>query len=309
MVWEFGLKQETAQTLAPQSSARDLSAMRSSEVVALHSVPTVGALLVDMNRLTQAQAEEVLVLHRQRGEKFGRTAVSLGYISESDLQVALARQQGLHVLFPHDRAALAPSIRDMLDDGGTYTNLQHARAQLELRWFDETSERRCLAVVSAQKGDGRSHFVACMGLLLAQQGLRVLLIDAVVNNPTLGALLGAAADGGPTKAGPSGLDRAVSPLDSVELSVLTLADAGLGVDGLYSQAFARTLSEAASQFDAVLIDTPPAAQHVEAITIATRASGAVSLVRLHRTKAHDHAALAQQLREAGVEHLGSIALR
>jgi protein-tyrosine kinase len=295
----------------PASAQRSepLGGVGAIDIVHNHTVPTVGALLVDMRRITPVQAEEILVLHRQRGERFGRTAVALGYITEADLQVALARQQGVHVLFPHDRAALAPSVRALLEDPLTYTNLQHARAQLQLRWFDDHAEKRTLAVVSNAEGDGRTHFTALMGLLLAQQGLRVLLVDTVMHNPQLAALFGIADSEAPGKRGATlNVADAHAPLDSVDLKVLTMGDTGLGLESLYSQSFSRVLAEAASRFDAVLIDTACCSQHVEAITVATRASAAVSLVRLNHTSARQQANLLRQLREAGVEHLGSIAL-
>jgi protein-tyrosine kinase len=285
-----------------------------SHEITTYTIPTVGAVLVDMGRISLDQAEQVLVVQRQQGQKFGETAKALGFITETDLQVALARQQGMFVLLPHDRAQLSAELRSLMDYEPISSAMLQAVTQLQVRWLGETPERRSIVVMSARPKDGRTMTTAMLGLLMAQQGLRVVLVDANIGSGIQEAELGrhfgfvdrADCTFDQLMHNPTHHDRLPAPLDSVDLKLVLPGPMQLPIGWSASAGFTRMLDVLQSRYDAVLLDSPPCAERPDAYSLATRASSAVSLIRSGKSKARDQAQIVQRLRDAGVEHIGSI---
>jgi type IV pilus assembly protein PilB len=58
----------------------------------------IGRVLTKMGRVTREQVVEALDLQKRRGGALGRILIDLGYIKESDLNIALAAQRGYELL-------------------------------------------------------------------------------------------------------------------------------------------------------------------------------------------------------------------
>ena len=272
----------------------------------------IGAIMVDLGLIRLEQAECVLEMQRERGGRFGDVAVSLGFSTRQQLDMALALQRGAPVLLPHDRREMGPALRAVIDDIALSRAYTDARTQLELRWFGDDPERTALAVLGDAPGDGRTLATAALGLLLARTGRRVLLIDTCIDAPKLAEVVGGiqpALGLADALARPESALRLPSSFESVELSVLAPKGAGLGADAPASRGFASMLATLVSGWDAILIDTPALSLDRRSLAVAVRCSGALVLARIGRTPLARMEALRRLLADSGVEAVGVLANR
>lgn len=270
----------------------------------------IGAIMIDLDLIDIEQAGRILEVQRDRGGRFGDIAVSLGYASGPQLALALARQRGVPSLLPGDLSRLSETLRAVMDHPKVLQAYSDARTQLELRWFDETPERRMLAVISDAPSEGRTLTTATLGLLLAMTGRKVLLIDACVEAPNLASHFGV------QKSAPSLVDALSRPgdladapttLEFLDLTVLSAAPGDLPVDIIPSRAFAGVMTAAASHWDAVLVDTPAWSVSRNALAVAVRCSGALSIARVGRSRLSNLESMRRHLADAGVERVAALA--
>lgn len=169
---------------------------------------------------------------------------------------------------------------------------------------------KTLLVTSATKGDGKTTIVYNLGVAFAQQGAKVLLIDGDLRNPHLHDGFGV-----PRCPGLSeflGLERGVEPevVCHPKLENLFLLPAGtlpeLASELVGSKRFEALLQSCASQYDYVLIDSPPMMAVTDAAIIATNADAVLAVVRSHRTTRSLLAGLAQALERTQVSVLGLV---
>lgn len=286
------------------------------DVPVVESLPTgnapIGAILVDLGLLRLDQAERVLDIQRERGGRFGEVAVTLGFTTRPQLEMALAIQRGAPILLPDDRQRMGAPLRTMLDDTRLMRAYTDVRTQLELRWFGDDPERRALAVISDAPGDGRTVATAALGLLLAMTGRRVLLVDACVDVPRLAEVVGGTRPViglGEALARPESALRLPSSFESIELAVLAPQEAALGPDAPASRGFASLLATMVAGWDAVLVDTPALSLDRRSLAVAVRCSGALVLARIGRTPLARMEDLRRLLGDSGVDAVGVLANR
>jgi receptor protein-tyrosine kinase len=91
------------------------------------------------------------------------------------------------------------------------------------------------------------------------------------------------------------------------LSVLTAGPTPPNPQELLGRSqFAELLAQFRGQFDTIIIDTSASADYADAQTIAVRAGGALLLAHKHETALDDLGALAESLRQLGVQPVGSV---
>jgi receptor protein-tyrosine kinase len=161
-----------------------------------------------------------------------------------------------------------------------------------LHYFDTDRHIRTLMVTSAAPGDGKSTIAWNLALTAAASGVRTLVIEADLRNPTLGRRLGLDRT--------FGLSRLLSGSASWDESVETLPVAAHGrtasitilpsgpvppnpADLLESHEMSRVLLEAQEQYEFVVIDTPPATVVAETTSLMGRVDGVLLVARLRHT--------------------------
>lgn len=167
---------------------------------------------------------------------------------------------------------------------------------------------RPLAILSPERGDGKTYLAANLAIALAAEG-RTLLIDANMRTPRLHAMFG-------LRPG-AGLSELLC--GDVEASVIhTIADLqGLHfmaaggshanpIQLLHGPRFGLLLDEVARRFDAVVIDTPADLQGPDARVIAARAGAALVVGREDRTRVPDLQALTDKLQRAHAIAVGLV---
>ncbi|HEX9473669.1 MAG TPA: polysaccharide biosynthesis tyrosine autokinase, partial [Steroidobacteraceae bacterium] len=181
--------------------------------------------------------------------------------------------------------------------------------QLLIRWSKAEVRHRVLAIVSPGSGEGRSYVTANLAALFSQLGERTLLIDADLRAPRqhqifdvpdrfgLSAVLSGRADAG-----------AVVPIPKFgPLSLLPAGACPPNPQELLSRhVLADLLQELRTEFDVILIDTPPAKPYADAQSVAFQAGSVMVLARKDRTRLADTTGVIRELNNTGARIVGTV---
>jgi chain length determinant protein tyrosine kinase EpsG len=269
----------------------------------------IGAILIDAGRLSPDGAERILRAQRERGLRFGDAAIALGLLKESDIQFALSRQFDYPFLQAGESAVSDEVIAAYRPFTRQVEELRALRSQLMLRWFDAEAERKTLAIVSPERGEGRSFIAANLAVVFSQLGERTLLIDADMRNPRQHALFSVSNRVGlsETLAGRGGPDAVQRVPALLDLCVMPAGAVPPNPQELLSRpVFSQLLGQLSKDFDVILIDTPAGAEYADAQTIAVRASGALMVARKNVSRASRLRRLADELITASATVVGSV---
>ena len=269
---------------------------------------SIGAILVDAERLSTMDVDRILAFQEGCSVRFGDAGQALGLLTEEDVRYALSVQFDYPFLSDDSRlsrelvAAYEPASRVVED-------LRALRSQLMLRWFDTGADRRGLAIASAGHGDGRSYLAANLAIVFSQLGERTLLIDANLRTPKQHKLfnLGARAGLSDMLVGRAGPDAVVSITALRDLSVLPAGTMPPNPQELLGRHhFSTLLQSMGESFDVIIIDTPAANSYADAHTVAVRAGAALLVARQGSSSVPQMTQLTQGLREFGVTVLGTV---
>ncbi len=143
--------------------------------------------------------------------------------------------------------------------------------------------RKRIAVVSADRGDGRSTVAVNLALALGRRR-RVALVEADLRAPSLHGALGLQPVHGlaDVVAGRATLDQAIYRLvdvDFVPAGVTTAAHQVIG-----SPQVPAILAELGARYEAVIVDVPPVLQAADVPTLAPALDGALLVIRIGRSR-------------------------
>lgn len=247
---------------------------------------SIGSIIAETRHLTAEQVEKVLVHQRQKGIRFGEAAIALGYASNDDVLFALS-QQFHYPYAAEDKRKANPELVALNQPFGVQSESFRAiRSQIMMRLFNEGQERRAIAVVSPDSGDGKSFFSANLAVTLAQLGGRTLLVDADMRGPRQHEVFGIS-----NSAGLSGIlsGRAESKVIQQVSGVPSLFVLPVGItppnplELVERPAFGLLIRELLSKFDHVVVDTPAAVYGSDCAVIAARCGAALVIARQNRS--------------------------
>lgn len=255
----------------------------------------IGAILGAARGLGADQVQQVLDHQRRHGLRFGEAAVALGLVDESQVAHALSHQ------FRYPFQADSPSRfhADLVMAAQPFSApaevIRGIRAQLKLLAAAAPGGQRAFAVVSAERGDGKSYFAANLAIAFSQLGGRTLLVDANLRAPRQHLLFGL-----PDASGLSdmiGGRRSYQDIDAVpSLPSLFVLSVGAvppnPLELVEGPGFAGLIAEVNAKFDHVIVDTPAFALGMDAPVIASSCGAALLVVR----PGHTGMAAAQDLR-------------
>ncbi|MBI4520021.1 MAG: polysaccharide biosynthesis tyrosine autokinase, partial [Gemmatimonadetes bacterium] len=195
---------------------------------------------------------------------------------------------------------------DPLDPAAeAYRNL---RMNLTFMRSDE-QPLRSITFTSPGPDEGKSTTALNFAVMLAQQGLRVLLIDADLRRPMLHRALDVLREPGLT----SLLIGDATPREAVRPNILPNLDALTAgpfppnpSELLNSKSMRRLLEEFESKYDQVIIDSPPALAVTDAAVLGAQTDGLVLVFRSGETEQRGAERAVEQLRRIGVRILGSV---
>ncbi len=246
---------------------------------------SIGSILADLRNLSADQVEKIVRHQREHGVRFGMAAVALGFASNDDVLFALS-QQFHYPYAPEDRRNVSPELAALNQPFGVQAESFRAiRSQLMMRLFNEGQDRRAIAVVSPDSGDGKTFFAANLAVVLAQLGGRTLLVDADLRHPRQHEVFGLE-----NKAGLSGIlsGRAEAQVIQQVTGVPSLFILPVGItppnplELVERPAFGLLMRELLMKFDHVVVDTPAACYGSDSAVIAARCGAALAVARKNK---------------------------
>ena len=179
------------------------------------------------------------------------------------------------------------------------TNIQFSGAQMKV-----------IAVSSVEAGEGKSTTSVNIAISFASVGLRTLLIDADTRNSVLS---GTFKSNEPYK----GLSNFLSGNATLEETVCRTDIAGLDVISsgpippnptslLQNENFTHLLDVARSQYDYVIIDTPPIGLVIDAVIVAHQADASLLVTAAGKIKRRFVTKAVEQLTQSGSQFLGVV---
>jgi len=271
---------------------------------------SIGAVLIRAGRLTLNHVERILALQRAKGLRFGDAAIQLRLLNQADIEFALARQFDYFYLLPGESKVSDDLVAAYAPFSPHAEALRALRSQLMLRWFSINNHaNKVLAVVSAERNEGRSYIAANLAVVFSQLGLRTLLIDADMRNPSQHNLFGID--------NASGLSAALSGrVDSVMVKhVPGLPDLWLITAGalppnplelLTRAQFPKLLEELKQKFNVILLDSPAAADYADAQTVAVRAGATLIVARKNATRNWQVRGVSESVTQASAVVVGTV---
>ncbi len=243
---------------------------------------SIGAILIDAGLLKAEDAEVILRLQREKGLPFGDAAIQLGLLTQADIDFALSRQYAYPYLLRGQSQVSEELVAAYMPFTPQVEGLRALRAQLMLRWFDTDPAHRALAIVSAERGEGRSFIASNLAVVFSQLGERTLLIDADMRNPRQHHLFAVDNRSGLSAvlAGRGGVEAIHRVPGLLDLSVLPAGPKPPNPSELLARPlFRQLLHTLAKEFDVILLDTSAAGETTDALVSSVHAGSALIVVR------------------------------
>lgn len=179
------------------------------------------------------------------------------------------------------------SFDDIRDGRGSFAHKEAMRElRTNLQYVDVDHPARVMVITSPLPGDGKSTTAANLAVSIAATGQSVILIDADLRRPVLGATFGFSDDVGLSDvlAGRARIDQVAHQVDEhgrlfVVAAGRTPPNPSEMVGSQRMQQLARSLADDL----VVIIDSPPTLAVADAAVIASWADGAVLVVTAGRT--------------------------
>ncbi len=268
----------------------------------------LGQILVEAGRLLPQEVEQILSHQRSQGQRFGEAGLALGLLTEDDLRYALSVQFDYPYLGP-DSPLSSELVAAHRPDSAQAEQWRALRSQLMLRWLAHAPAPHALAVLSPDRGEGRSNAAANLAISFSQLGRRTLLMDADLRQPRQHELFKLGRGGGLSDLL---ADRArgevIAPVPGLRnLAVLPAGTPAPNPQELLGRPqFGQLLQSLGQDYDLIVVDTPAASVCADAHTVAVRCGAALLMARLHATSLPRLADLQQGLQNYGVALVGSV---
>lgn len=179
------------------------------------------------------------------------------------------------------------------------TNLQFAGADKQLK---------CISFTSSTPSEGKSTTISNIALAMAQDGKKVLLIDADMRKPVQHRIFGLFNKGlSNCIAMNMPLDEAIQPSDHPNLDILASGPVPPNPSELLgSQKMDELLRQVKHIYDYVLVDMPPVLAVTDAAVLSQKVDGIVFVIKSGKISP-DEAKLAKtRLEQAGANILGAV---
>ena len=171
---------------------------------------------------------------------------------------------------------------------------------------------KTLVFTSPMPGDGKTTSAANLAITLAQQGVRILLIDGDLRRGVLNSVFGTPREPGLSNVllGVGKLEQAVRVIDLGENGSLDFLSTGTlppnPAELLGSQRMRKLLTELEDKYDAIIIDSPPLNVVTDAAVLGTVADGVVLVARAGVTEKRALMYAAEQLSNIHASVLGAL---
>ncbi|MBD1378870.1 CpsD/CapB family tyrosine-protein kinase [Bacillus sp. IB182487] len=163
---------------------------------------------------------------------------------------------------------------------------QYRTIRANIQFSSVEKKFRSIAVTSPGFGEGKSTTVSNLAISMAQQGEKILLIDADVRNPTIHTAFNLNNDVGLTNVliGTSSVNDAVYQTEIGRLGVLTSGPTPPNPAELIgSEAMRNLIKKALADYDLVLFDCPSVLEAADTKILANECDGVILVVSSGKT--------------------------
>lgn len=270
----------------------------------------MGEILINLGKIRREDIDRIIECQRQKGLYFGEAAVELKLIDKEDVLQALSTQFG----YSYERDAESMSqemVMAYTPFGKQAEEFRAIRGRLVNNWL--RPERKTLAIVSPDNGEGRSYVAANLALAFSQSGHSTLLIDADMRAPRQHEIFRFS-----RRVGLSMLlagrvrveDLDVLPDQISNFQHLSVLGCGAvppnPAELLGRSAFPLILRELEKYFDVIIFDTPPSRYEADIVSIASVAGSALLVTRAGYSRMDETKNLMSILTDADAKIVGAI---
>ncbi|MGF9965410.1 CpsD/CapB family tyrosine-protein kinase [Bacillus rhizoplanae] len=167
---------------------------------------------------------------------------------------------------------------------------EYRTIRTNLQFSSVTSKDKTIVITSPRFGEGKSTITANLAVSIAQQGKKVLVIDADLRKPTIHELFQLENTIGLTDvlSGKKVMEGAVKKTGIGRLHVLTSGPVPFNPAELLNSVVMETLiQKALEQYDIILIDSPPILEVADTSILADRCDGVLLVIDCNRTMNED----------------------
>jgi protein-tyrosine kinase len=285
-----------------------LESVPSASLAAPVLPPLIGQQLVGAGKLSEQDIWKIVSVQDSSKARFGEIAVKLGLVTDADIKEMLARQ------YAYQSSAAAtdafhPDLVAAADPTAARSEAYRtARSELQLRWL--SAKNKVLAVTEARPGQGASVLAANLAVVFAQNGGRVLIIDANLRSPHQDTLFRMQ-----TRLGFSAYLAGRCDLNAAILSVPRFDNLFLMPSGpvppnplelLGRRMFANLIERVRTDFDIVIVDTPAMLDSADARVISHLTGACILAVRRDVTRVADANKVRSTLAPTGATLVGAV---
>lgn len=276
----------------------------------LRGEASIGSILIHEGRLTRESAELIVKLQREQGLRFGDAALQLGLLTPADIEFALSCQFDHSYLKQGESTVSESVVTAYMPNSPQAQAISALRTQLMLGWYDNDDSEKSLAIISAERGEGRSYITANLAVVFSQLGLKTLLIDADMRNPCQHILFGLDNRSGLSAmlSGRGGNEPLIQPIDGLfNLSVMTTGALPPNpLELLARPLFPQLLNELSQEYEVILLDSPPSSEYPDAQTIAVRAAAALIVAKKNAARAWKVRGVSKAISHASAKVIGTV---
>jgi chain length determinant protein tyrosine kinase EpsG len=270
----------------------------------------IGELIRDARNLSADDIERIGRYQRENDLRFGEAAIALGLADTEDVLQALA-QQFKYAYADEETRKAAPELVMLNQPFGHQAEAFRAiRSQILMRTQAEAKgQRRPLAVVSPDSGDGKTFFCANLAVALAQLGGKVVVVDADMRGARLDQVFGVPGATGLSGVlsgrGGKGVVKSVPGIPNLYV-IPVGAQPPNPLELVEGPSFGMLLREISIKFDHVIVDTPAACYGSDGVVIAARCGSAIVVTRKDANKVGPLQELVASLQSGQVRLAGVI---
>ncbi|WP_160725758.1 CpsD/CapB family tyrosine-protein kinase [Bacillus sp. USDA818B3_A] len=187
---------------------------------------------------------------------------------------------------------------------------QYRTIRTNIQFSSVDQEIRSIMVTSAGPGEGKSTTIANLAVVFAQQGKKVLLIDADLRKPTVHYTFNQTNTFGLTTVLTKQMTLEKVIVDTEEKNLFVLTSGPIPpnpAELLSSKAMEQFFQEALEVFDIILFDTPPLLAVTDAQILANKCEGTILVVSSGKTES-DQAVKAKEMLDAAQGKLLGVVL-
>ena len=179
-----------------------------------------------------------------------------------------------------------------------------------LSFISPDKQIRSLLVTSAAPQDGKTTAAVSMGIVMAESGSRVVLVDTDMRRPRLHRVFGVSSEVGVSNLLVDNEVRLADVVKSTDIPGLSVIPCGPAppnpAELLGSRRFRELVQELTQRFDRVILDSPPVIAVTDPAIIGTVADGTLLIGKAHKTTLEMASHAIRQLTDVGSNLLGMV---